>query len=121
LQTQFFPSQERDSALVLIASVRENTVRDSVDNGYAQQVTASAGVVLVGSQSVPNPIRLRPYRTFREIEQPDSLCKYRLETGDEALKCCLFEADGGAWKRDAVRMVGQSLREQLGELYHAVA
>ena len=31
---------------------------------------------------VPNPVKLRPYRTFAEIEQPESSYVFRIKDGD---------------------------------------
>lgn len=46
---------------------------------------------------------LRPYRTFREVEQPASEFVFRLRSlNGEVPWCALFEADGGKWKLDAV-------------------
>lgn len=113
LQIHFEPNSEREQARALLASVRENSVRETGDDGVAQKITASAGVALVGEQRVPNPIVLRPYRTFREIEQPASAFVFRLRPGKDEPECVLFEADGGAWKREAIVRIEEYLKSEL--------
>ena len=47
---------------------------------------------------VPNPVTLRPFRTFIEVEQPESKFIFRMREGG---RCAIFEADGahGSWRR----------------------
>lgn len=116
LQVHCEPTDAREQARALLASVRENSVRETADDGVAQKITASAGVALVGEQRVPNPIVLRPYRTFREIAQPASAFVFRLRAGKEEPECVLFEADGGAWKREAVVQIGGYILAELPDV-----
>ena len=51
-------------------------------------------------------VKLSPYRTFREVEQPQSefLLRVRLSQND-APTVALFEADGGAWVNQATTSI----------------
>jgi hypothetical protein len=113
LQTRFVQTEVRDQVIVLLASIREGTVRETVDNGYAQEVTSKAGVALVDSTKVSNPVVLQPFRTFREVEQPESPFILRLQSGEDRPKAALFEADGGAWKLEAIRRTADWLAKAL--------
>lgn len=123
LQSQFVQTAQRDEILMLLASIRESAVRDTVDTGVAQEVKTAGGVVLVGSTKVPNPVALQPYRTFREVAQPESLFVLRLQSGTngEKPRCALFEADGGTWKLEAVQRVSQYLVEKLAGAVAVIA
>ena len=112
LCTVFQKTTERDELVKLFASVEENDVRTSTDNGVAQTVAVKTGVKLAMEQ-VPNPVLLRPFRTFHEVEQPASLFYLRMRKGANSPEVCLNEADGGAWKRAAVVAVGDWLRGKL--------
>ena len=68
-----------------------------------EQRTALETSVLVKSS-------LAPYRTFLEVEQPES--DFVLRVNKEA-KLALFEADGGFWKLEAVRLVKEYLSDNL--------
>lgn len=58
-------------------------------------------------------VKLKPYRTFSEVEQPESEFLVRLSDGG---RVALYEADGGAWKLQARRNVADYLKENLADL-----
>ena len=99
-----------------MSSIKDETVRISGDDGFTQTVTARAGVALVEEVKVPNPVTLRPYRTFMEVEQPPSSFVLRLRSGDKSPNVSLHEADGGQWKLEAIRAIKAFLAEQLPEM-----
>jgi hypothetical protein len=115
LQTQFQSTPKREELLNLIASIRESNVREVVDDGAAQQVTTAAGVALKSNTRVPNPVTLRPYRTFLEVEQPESLFVLRMHSSSDDVKpkIALFEADGGAWRDELVASIRAWLAREL--------
>lgn len=115
LQAGFVGSPERDELVRLVSSIRENSVRETVDDGVAQEVKTARGVALQDRTPLPNPVRLAPYRTFREVAQPDSRFVLRAAIAKEGDRptLALFEAEGNAWKLEAIRRVADYLREQL--------
>lgn len=63
---------------------------------------------------VPNPVTLRPYRTFLEVEQPESKFIFRIREGSDGQPMFkLVEADGGLWKYEAVDAIKKYLTENL--------
>jgi len=85
--------------------------------GVSQSVTARAGLARVAEVPVTNPVTLRPYRTFAEVEQPASPFILRLKRKDgEMPQCALFEADGGKWKIEAIQNIARALRVLTAEL-----
>lgn len=116
MQTLFVDSDDREAVLAVMGNLREEEVRTTGDDGVTQTVTAKAGVVLSKDVRVPNPVSLRPYRTFREVLQPASSFVLRLQGGGKAgstPSAALFEADGGAWKVEAIRNISVYLRSSL--------
>lgn len=115
LQTQFVSTPAREELIALVASIRENAVTETVDDGVAQEVKTAAGVLLSNRTKIPNPVTLKPFRTFREVEQPASLFVLRLRAsgGGQKPECALFEADGGAWRLEAIASVAKWLREAV--------
>lgn len=99
LQSKFIQTEERDLLLQLISTMETDEGVSQADNGISQKVVAKKGVALKGEVVIPNPIALKPYRTFVEVEQPESLFIFRV---DDNMRCALFEADGGAWRIEAV-------------------
>jgi hypothetical protein len=117
LQAGFVPTPSSKSLLELIGSIREKSVRDTVDDGLSQEVSTGRGVHLVGQTKVENPVRLAPYRTFPEVAQPESPFIVRMQSakdGDRP-RIALFEADGGAWRLEAIRGIESHLRAALGD------
>lgn len=102
LQSTFVKNEDRDIVLQVVGNIKEEDVRTVGDNGVSQAVTARTGVAAVGLVEVPNPVAMKPYRTFVEVEQPESEFIFRMQNGP---RCALFEADGGAWKIDAMRNI----------------
>ena len=105
LQSQFVQTDQTVAILRVVGNVTDSAVKQFSDDGVTQQVTAKAGVSRVQDLPVPNPVILAPFRTFLEIEQPESKFVFRMRSGDPAPTCAIFEADGGAWKNEAVRNI----------------
>lgn len=119
LQAFFVPGDNRDDVLSVVGNIKQEQVRHDSDDGVSQAVTARRGVSLVSDVKLPNPVRLRPYRTFVEVEQPASLFVLRAKQGEDGEgkpRCALFEADGGAWRRTAVETIGRHLRAALATI-----
>src|SRR5437762_3451107 len=93
LQANFVQSGDAADLLKKVGTIRENKVRVSQDDGVTQNVTASAGVALAQDVSLPPRILLAPYRTFRELEQPQSMFVLRARTGQTNVELALFDAD----------------------------
>lgn len=112
----FVPTPERDELVRVIGNLQGDQVQQATDDGVSQQVTVRSGVSLV-AHKVVRPIQvLRPYRTFREVEQPESPFLLRIQRieGDVNLpKVALFEADAGTWRLEAIEGVAGFLRKGL--------
>jgi hypothetical protein len=118
LQSLFADSDDRDAVLRVVGNIKEENVRTTGDDGVTQTVTAKAGIARVENVDVPNPVSLRPFRTFPEILQPSSLFVLRLRQGSngEMPSCALFEADGGQWKLEAIKEIKGFLAEHIGDV-----
>ena len=112
LQSQFAPTDNRDLILSVVGSMTDEEVRQTDDDGVSQQVTTRAGIRRKEQTTVPNPVILKPYRTFIEVEQPESPFVLRLRR-DRGVEVALFEAGGGRWKSDAVLAIADYLREAV--------
>lgn len=112
LQSCFVKNNDRDIMLKVVGNIKEENVNTFGDDGVSQSVVAKTGVATVSDVVVPNPVNLKPYRTFVEVEQPESEFIFRMQNGPQ---CALFEADGGAWKLEAMRNIKNYLAEALKE------
>jgi hypothetical protein len=117
LQTSFVQTDNRDRLLQMASALRSTSELSTSDDGIGQQVTASAGVHVVKRADVPNPIALRPYRTFIDVGQPESSFVFRIRGGKgEEPTCALFEADGGHWKLDAMANIAKFFQDAIPEM-----
>jgi hypothetical protein len=120
LQSCFVKNEDRDIMLKVVGNIKEEMVSTVGDDGVSQAVVAKTGVATVGNVKVPNPVVLKPYRTFVEVDQPESDFIFRMQTGP---RCALFEADGGAWKLQSMKNIKEYLKSELekeieaGELF----
>ena len=64
---------------------------------------------------VPNPVKLRPYRTFAEIEQPESSYVFRIKDAERGPAFKLVEADGSLWRNAVMKKIKEYLEFELSE------
>nr|DAM07039.1 MAG TPA: hypothetical protein [Caudoviricetes sp.] len=112
LRSKFVENDDVSYLLDLLSKISDEDSVESEDNGISQTVRAKKGVVLVENVIVRSKVKLAPFRTFLEVEQPESEFLLRLQEGG---RIGLFEADGGAWKLDAKENIKDLLMELLRE------
>ena len=106
LQTKFVRTEVVDRLLeTLKCMVIDNTVSVE-DDGVSQRVTVANGAGIRSEIKLSPIVRLKPYTTFRELEQPDRLFLLRVnKSGDIAL----FEADGDCYKQAIIDITREYL------------
>ena len=112
LQSVYGPTPDREYLLELISRMSVNEGVTSDDNGVTQTITARQGPALKENMTVRPIVRLQPYRTFLEVEQPAS--EFLLRVGKEG-GISLHEADGGVWRLEAKHRIADWLTEELQE------
>ena len=114
LQSKFVPNEDRDLVLKFAGTVEDGTVAEYGDDGVTQKATIKTGVASKADAVVPNPVNLIPYRTFLEVQQPASDFIFRMKFSC-GVQCAIFEADGGAWKNEAMSRIKNYLALELSE------
>ena len=112
LQSKFVSNDDREILLQVVGNVSEENIKNTGDDGVSQAVTINQGVASKADVKVPNPVVLAPYRTFLEVEQPESQFIFRMKDGPRG---AIFEADGGAWRNQAIVNIREYLNYQLKE------
>lgn len=115
MQSQFVSNTGRNDVMAFAGNVVDETIQKYGDDGVSQKATISTGIASKEDFIIPNPVELLPYRTFQEIQQIPTRFVFRMRNGNRGAQMALFEADGGAWKIDAVQAVAEYLRENLKE------
>lgn len=116
VQAKFMNDPDTDKELILrfAGTVEQGSVAEYGDKGVSQKATIRTGIASKSDALVPNPVRLRPYRTFMEVEQPVSEFIFRM-ADERGITCALFEADGGAWKNAAMQNIRNYLEFELAD------
>lgn len=114
LQSKFIPGTDRDLLLKFAGTVEDGTVQTYGDDGVTQKATIKTGLASKSDAVVPNPVCLRPYRTFIEVPQPESQFIFRMKQDKyDGVSCAIFEADGGAWINEAMKNIKEYLQFEL--------
>lgn len=117
LQSKFINNDDRALLLQFAGTVKDESIAQYGDDGVTQKATIKTGITSVGDAVVPNPVKLRPFRTFVEVTQPESAFVFRMrQTDGRGVECAVFEADGGAWKNAAMKSIKEYLQYELAEL-----
>lgn len=118
VQAKFVDDDSTDKALILkfAGTVKSGSVTEYSDDGITQKATVKQGVATMTEAVVPSPCRLAPYRTFSEVKQPTSSFIFRLDDKTGEVTCALHEADGGAWRNEAMTNIAKFLSEKLATM-----
>ncbi len=113
LHSEFVENEGANYLKRITAGIVDSASAQIKDNGITQTATVKSGVSLVEEAEIKNPITLKPYRTFPEIEQPEIAFVFRIRKGNHGPECALFESDGGKWKSDTIQTIKAWLKNEL--------
>ena len=116
LRSQFIENEGTGYLLDFLARISDDNSVQSDDNGMTQTVQVRKGISLAAREAVRPIVKLKPYRTFLEVEQPESDFLVRVREG---MEIGIIEADGGMWEIEARRNVAAYLRNELMGLIEA--
>jgi len=105
LQSMFVQNETVESILSMLGNVADETVTEHKDDNFSQSLSVRMGLHMRENVKVKNPVELKPYRTFREVEQPAGSFILRLKKlvrEDNYVSASMWEADGGAWRLEAM-------------------
>lgn len=120
LKSLFVHTEDVDYLLDLMSRISEESKVENIDNGVGQTIEAKRGIALKSTEPLKERVTLKPFRTFSEIEQPESEFIFRAREKAEFL---LKNADGGAWKLEAKKYIKIYLENGLKGLndVHVIA
>ena len=116
LRSKFSPGPGVDYLLDLLSRMSKDSGVTTRDNGVSQEVEARQGVSLKALVQVKPRVALRPFRTFLEVEQPESEFLLRVDPNEGI---GFFEADGGIWKLEAKKNIADYFLKNMGDLIDA--
>jgi hypothetical protein len=113
MRSLYIPNADTDYLLKLLGSITSESKVTSSDNGVTQTVEAMSGISLKQKVDIRSRVKLKPFRTFIEVDQPES--EFLLRISDKG-EIGLYEADGGVWKLEATRNVAAYFEKALKDL-----
>lgn len=117
LQANFMDNEDLRLLQAVAGNVEGGTTTNYGDDGVSQKTTIKSGIATREDVVVPNPAKLIPYRTFQEIEQPESAFVFRIrDNRNDAPEFKLLEAEGGVWKNEAINRIKEYLQNGLGSI-----
>jgi len=111
LRTRFQETSDTIYAMKLLSDISCGAKVVYNDNGIATTVTTQKGVALQTNAQIKPLVSLKPYRTFQEVEQPESIFLIRIN--DRGIS--FTEADGGMWKLKARETIKAFLEDKLSQ------
>lgn len=112
LQARFIDTDDRGLVIDYASKISIENGADIEDDGISQVTTIKNGIASKGKAKAPNPVTLAAYRTFNEVEQPSSKFVFRINKDGNL---ALFEADGGAWRLQAIQNIADYLRASFAD------
>ena len=112
LQSLCIDNPDKAELLSFAGTVESNTIAEYGDDGISQKGTIRKGLTGKEDALVPNPVSLKPFKTFQEIDQPEIRYIFRMRES-RGIECGLFEADGGIWKNVACGRIKEYLQREL--------
>ena len=119
LQANFQPTTDLNLILKVSGNIEKKNNAAYSDDGVSQVVTMQTGVATKADALVPNPARLKPFRTFQEVPQPESNFVFRIGD-DEEPTFKLVEAEGGIWRNEAIQNIKDYLATLLADMSPAI-
>lgn len=116
LRSMFKENEGSAYLLDLLSRISKEDGVTTTDNGVTQQVEARSGIALKAKESIRPRVKLIPFRTFTEVEQPESEFLTRV---DDNGNIGFFEADGGAWALAAKDNIARYISTLLSDLIDA--
>lgn len=111
LRTRFQETTDAIYAMKLLSDITSGGKITFNDNGIATTVVTQKGVALQTNEAIRPIVKLKPYRTFQEVEQPEST--FLIRVSERGIS--FTEADGGMWKLVARETIKKFLEEKLSE------
>jgi hypothetical protein len=117
LQCDFVPTDTLEILSRYAGNVVNEAVKTLADDGVSQRATVKTGVSssMRTNEVAPRTIKLKPYRTFHEVEQCESAFVFRMRQSheDADVEMALFSAQADRWRLEAVKAIAQWLEPQL--------
>ena len=112
LLTNFEQTENCTNLQALLSSIVVDQKVEVSDDGFSQKVTTQNGAQIKNTVTINPLVRLTPFRTFRECEQPTQMFLIRLREDGNVY---LIDADGGSYLKHCMDNIRGYLITALAE------
>jgi len=117
LRSKFVFDDELEKVLIFVSSITQSNSTQASDDGVSQTVVTKNSIGRGEKSEFDGRCKLRPYRTFSEVEQPQIECYLRLtQVKDSLPNVTIYEADGGGWRNKAIENIKTWLSERVKDV-----
>lgn len=113
LRSRFVANDDVNYLAQAVMSITNTRSIKTEDDGITQKAEARKGIALTGNTEIRPIVKVAPFRTFTEVEQPESEFLFRVKDIGDEVGAALYEADGGAWEKAAMENVKEYLEKAL--------
>lgn len=113
LRSLFQPNADLDSIVAMLQTIDNSESVKQQDDGISQTVSMKKGGSGILTQLGTNKgaYRVKPFRTFAEIDQPEIDVIFRIKTDVEnGATGALFQAGGTGWELTAIANIGDYIK-----------
>ena len=104
VRTAFQESEELGNLIQTVSAIDQEEAVSAGDDGISQKLVVRQGASSK-AVSIKNPVTLRMFRTFHEVQQPAGLFLFRLSKSSEGPLAKLVEADCLGWHVEATEKI----------------
>jgi hypothetical protein len=117
LQLHFVDTAAKGEILKYVSRISKNEVMTATDDGISQTTVAKNEIGRLEKSTLAPIQKLQPFRTFREVAQPEGEFLLRLKQGGGDLPLtALYSATGIAWELEAVANIHGYLKSELPDV-----
>jgi len=120
LRSMFKSTLDLEKVIAYTSKLSSGTIIETLDDGISQSATIRTGVsgAVKKNETAPIIVNLKPFRTFRDLDQVESEFLFRIQTDEDGKNpsCALFEADGGKWRSVTIQAIKAWLAEKISDI-----
>lgn len=122
VMSKFVKDGNRETLLKTVSGITSNSKVETNDDGVSQNVTVQSGISRMKEVEIQNPITLKPFKTFPDIQQPEILYNLRISKtktpnyNSNGPGVSLFHCDGGLWKIKTIQAIKEFFEYELSSL-----
>jgi len=115
LMTKFEQTEPIKKIIKYCGGLSGEKIEISEDDGITQKINMRKGIQIISTEktTIENYFRVRPYRTFTEIEQPEIVVSLRIRQDKGDPEFCLFESANPNWKTETIIKIKNYLKKNI--------